>query len=144
MLPDQVAVVSADVHIPLSREVESLSPCLGRGEGVELTTGGVDVWEARVLAEIIVGGHDSGDHVVDTRHIQGAVVDSGGHVASEKGSAVKSLAITSNVAGHVHVQAGLNACNTRVGAAPVAHDIALETELALEESVLGLGVLAGI
>jgi hypothetical protein len=45
---------------------------------------------------------------------------------------------------HVHVQPSLNRGHTRVSRAPIRHDVALETEFGLEQTVLGCGVLAAV
>lgn len=150
-LTDVHAVVATDINRGLGVESTGGAPVIvpvalrlevvNGGVGAR---GGVDTGETLVLAEKVVRGEDTLDHVVDTSLRNGAVLDSLGEVATEVGRNAVEERLPVPGTGHGHVKTRLNRGNTTVGAHPVGHDVALEAELGLQDAVQGLGVLAGV
>ena len=72
---------------------------------------------------------------------QCSILDSHGEIsAKEAGLGLEEADATR----HVHVEAGLNSRDTCMCCTPIGHDIALEIELVLENSIEYLRVLAAI
>jgi len=96
------------------------------------------------LTELEVRGHDTDDHVVNAGLVDSAVVDSKSDVSAKVRRSAKVLAVRTKTSGHVHVETSLNRGNAGMGSTPVRHNVSLETELSLEQTVLGSGVLASV
>ena len=89
---------------------------------------------------VVVSSHDAGRHVIKTPFRYGAVEDGDGKIwAPEGGSGVET-----DISRHAHVHASEGAAYTAVLGTPITHDETLETELAFEEIVQSLRVLAAV
>ena len=144
VLADVLTVVFADIPGGGAGKIPIALPGVNRGEGVQPASGRVDGWEVNVLAEPVVRGHLADDHVVDSVLGDSAVADHCGDVAAEVGADTVGGAVVAKTARHVHVKSTLNGRNTAMGRTPITHNVALETKFGLQDSVLGLGVLASI
>ena len=144
VLADVLTVVLADVPGGGTGKVPVALPSVDRREGVQPSSGRVNGREVDVLTEPVVWSHLADDHVVDSGFRDSAVVHHRGDVAAEVRTDTVGGSVVTETTGHVHVKTTLDGGNTGVDRTPIGHNVALKSELGLQDSVLGLGVLASI
>lgn len=127
-LTDDLVMLATNVNLLVDETVV----LLGVVAEVSVVIGGpgvhVGLGEVLVLVGEVVGGHDTGSHVVNSPDGKRSVENGHGHVSSKVGVS----RVEGDISGHGHVKTGESRGNTRVLGRPVGHDQSLEVEFVLE------------